>query len=399
MKSIMRPRTAISLLSVLVIWHRAAAGQTPAARVAITAQAIAVFHRVAPVAEGRTASAFQLTQPMITAAVGMGRGLGARITVNLEGLTMPEGELTPGAWGEGFVDRRHPHTYWHELMLDGVHRFPCGRTARCHVGVFLGKGFVPFGSADPMTRPFVRYPVNHHLAQILERAVAGAQVAVGPALLEGSVFNGDEPERPGQWPRIRGRFADSWSLRATLRHHTAVELAVSMASVASPEHRDGAGSDHRKRHLGVTLRPPGPVTIFGEWGRSSEFGGFFVFDTWLAEAVWRSRRVQIQYRIEATDRPEEERFSSFRSARPHLDNSVLGISRWTSHTLGATVPVRRFLGQGCVVGFGEATAGRMRSVAGGTFDVVATYGRSTFSSVSAGIKVGWGSHHSSHRCA
>ena len=29
----------------------------------------------------------------------------------------PTGELAPGDWGEGFVDRRHPHTYLHELVL------------------------------------------------------------------------------------------------------------------------------------------------------------------------------------------------------------------------------------------------------------------------------------------
>ena len=30
---------------------------------------------------------------------------------------MPDGELALGDWGEGFVDRRHPHTYLHELVL------------------------------------------------------------------------------------------------------------------------------------------------------------------------------------------------------------------------------------------------------------------------------------------
>ena len=36
--------------------------------------------------------------------------------LNLEGLTLSRGELDLGEWGEGFVDRRHPHTYLHELM-------------------------------------------------------------------------------------------------------------------------------------------------------------------------------------------------------------------------------------------------------------------------------------------
>ena len=54
-----------------------------------------------------------------------------------------------------------------------------------------------------MVRPFLRYPVNHHLAQILERAVAIAAVRAGPVLAEAGLFNGDEPERPGQWPLRR----------------------------------------------------------------------------------------------------------------------------------------------------------------------------------------------------
>jgi hypothetical protein len=42
-----------------------------------------------------------------------------------------------------------------------------------------------------MVRPFLRYPVNHHLAQILERAVAIAAVRAGPLLAEAGLFTGD----------------------------------------------------------------------------------------------------------------------------------------------------------------------------------------------------------------
>ncbi len=65
-------------------------------------------------------------QPMIMAHAG---AFSNRIrlvgTLNLEGLTIPDGELTLGDWGEGFIDRRHPHTYVHELMLSV--RTICGR--------------------------------------------------------------------------------------------------------------------------------------------------------------------------------------------------------------------------------------------------------------------------------
>ncbi len=410
MKSMIRAVAVMGIVGTCLAGPGVAPGRAQA-RVTVAAQVVGIVHRVDPTAEARVGSAIQLVQPMIAATLRLGRGFAARGTVNLEGLTIPNGELTPGAWGEGFVDRRHPHTYWHEIILEGATRVSCGRRLACRIGGFAGKGFVPFGSADPMTRPFARYPTNHHLAQILERAVAGVQVGVGPAVVEGSVFNGDEPERPGQWPRLRGRFGDSWSLRATFRHRDLAEVAASLASVKSPEHRPGAGSDQTKHHVGVTIRPAGPaVSVFAEWARTSELDGFFVFDTWLTELAWRIPAIQIQYRFEATDRPEEERLSPFRSARPHLENSILGVSRWTSHTLGVTVPAGRFLSKGCLVSFGEATAGRVTSTAGNVFDVAATYGKSTFTSLSLGIKLSWADHRTmgryglsapadhSHRC-
>ena len=132
-------------------------------------------------------------------------------TLNLEGLTIPDGELAPGDWGEGFMDRRHPHTYAHELVLSYVEALRPSISA----SLSAGKGFAPFGTDDPMSRPIFRYPVNHHLAQILERAVAIGGIRAGPLLAEAGLFNGDEPERPGQWPRI-SRFGDSWSARLTL---------------------------------------------------------------------------------------------------------------------------------------------------------------------------------------
>ena len=96
-----------------------------------------------------------------------------------------------------------------------------------------------------MVRPVVRYPVNHHLAQILERAVVIAGIAGGPVVLEAGLFNGDEPEHPGQWPNV-SRFGDSWSGRLTVLPIRELELQGSYAHVHSPEHRPGAGTDQHK---------------------------------------------------------------------------------------------------------------------------------------------------------
>ena len=91
---------------------------------------------------------------------------------NLEGWTLDRGELNAGVWGEGYVDRRHPHTFLHELILSATTSL-----AGFDASLSAGRGFAPFGTDDPMVRPFVKYPANHHLAQILERWVAiGAEV-------------------------------------------------------------------------------------------------------------------------------------------------------------------------------------------------------------------------------
>ena len=204
------------------------------------------YTRVDPVPGGRSLGEVRLVQPTIMAHAGaLSNRLRLLATLNLEGLTIPDGELTPGAWGEGFIDRRHPHTYLHELIFtfDDVLGDLDGPT---RISLAAGKGFAPFGTDDPMGRPVLRYPVNHHLAQILERAVAILGVRRGPVMVEGGLFNGDEPERPGQWPRV-SRFGDSWSGRLTVLPVTELELQGSYARVHSPEDRPrAAGTDQSK---------------------------------------------------------------------------------------------------------------------------------------------------------
>ena len=176
-------------------------------------QAVLAVTRADPVPGGGAMTEARVVQPllMLRARTPGGR-FALRATADLEGLTMRRGELTPGAWGEGFSDRRHPHTYAHELMLEVTDPFGAAFGV-VHASLSAGKGFAPFGTDDPMHRPTLRYPVNHHWSQILERAVVILGARAGPVTAEAGTFNGDEPERPGQWPRIRRRFGDSWSVR------------------------------------------------------------------------------------------------------------------------------------------------------------------------------------------
>jgi hypothetical protein len=357
----------------------------------LAGHAVAALTRADPVPGGEALAELRIVQPALMLQADGPARLSLLANLNLEGATLGEGELTPGAWGEGFVDRRHPHTYLHELLLiaDDLLRDADGPT---RVSLTAGKGFAPFGTDDPMTRPVLRYPVNHHLAQILERAVAIAAIRRGGVSGEIGLFNGDEPERPGQWPRIGGRFGDSWAARLTAEPVVGLELQGSHAQVHSPEHRPGAGTDQTKWSLsarwdGVLERRPAYALV--EWARTSEAGGFFVFSSLLAEGAWSAGRHRLHYRFERTERPEEERISSFRSLRPHLENSILGITRWTIHTAGYSAP-RLERGGIAVQPLAEVSYGRIAKAGDGLFDVRQLYGKESLWSWTLGVRLGFG---------
>jgi hypothetical protein len=359
----------------------------------IGAHGVFLYTHANPVPGGRALGEIRLVQPAIMVH---GEAFENRLrllgTLDLEGLTIPNGELTPGAWGEGFMDRRHPHTYAHELMLTGEQVLRRGAHG-VRVSLSLGKGFAPFGTDDPMSRPIIRYPVNHHLAQILERAVVIAGVQAGPLILEGGVFNGDEPDEPGDWPSL-SRLGDSWSARLTMLPIGNLELQGSYASVHSPEHRLAAGTDQKK--WSVAARWNGeingnPVYGLAEWVRTSEAEGHFVFRSLLAEGAWSPGPGRLHYRFERTERPEEERgLDPFRSVRPHFENSIHGITRWTIHTLGYGFQLTTRRGGLAGMPFIELSYGRITEVGGGLFDVRAFYGKPSFWSVGAGIRLSLG---------
>ena len=227
------------------------------------------------------------------------------------------------------MDRRHPHTVIHELMVSGV-----GRLGSADLSLSAGKGFAAFGSDDPANRLTLRYPVNHHWSQILERAVLTGGARVGPVMAEASLFNGDEPEYPEQSPNV-SRFGDSWSARLTVFPVQGLQVEASYAdgafarstgrvpvSTSTSGTRQGSGPDRW------------PVIRSTPWwnGRETEEGnGLFVFHSVLAEASWTLGATQLYYQFERTERPEEERIldQPTRSVRPHLENSILGTTRWT----------------------------------------------------------------------
>lgn len=360
------------------------AASAPAQHFDVAGQAILVLTRADPVPGGHPLTELRVVQPLLllhgTAAAGRAW---LHATLNGEGATIPNGELAMGDWGEGFVDRRHPHTTFHELMAGG-------RIGP--VTLAAGKGFAPYGSDDPMSRPVLRYPVNHHLSQILERAMMLAAVTTGPVSLEAAVFNGDEPEHPSQWPKV-DRVGDSWSARLTARPGPALELSASYADVHSPEHRPGTGPDDRKWHLAARWQRGGAIASYAlvEWARTEEQGGLVDVHTLLAEGELRRGRSRGYARVERTERPEEARFGSpFRSQRPHLDNSIVGITRWTIGTVGvgwrAALPWAELRAEPAL----ELSAGSVRETTGAIFDPASFYGRDRFWSLTLALRLARG---------
>ncbi|MBA3672430.1 MAG: hypothetical protein H0W68_10480 [Gemmatimonadaceae bacterium] len=319
----------------------AAATRDSAAVVHVMLQAIPLITRAAPTALGRTRTQALVTQPILMGHWATASGaLALDGTLEAEGLTMPNGELNTGAYGEGFFDRRHPHTYLHEFV--GSVRRTIGGAS---LSASAGRGFAPFGTDDPMMRPFVKYPVNHHLSQILERAVAIGAVRAGALSLEGGLFGGDEPTAPSDLPVWR-RFGDSWSARATLFPLANVELQGSYARVASPEQPSGHGLDQQKlSYSGRSITSDGARYFLGEWARTierdhSRNADVYGVESALVEGAMILGQLGVALRLEQTDRPEEERDADpFRTPRPSSDLSIAGVTRWRVVTVSLSGPV------------------------------------------------------------
>lgn len=375
---------------------------SPAApRIVLGAQAIGLLTHATPATYKRDLTEIYLTQPNLFAhASFFGSRLNAQATVNFEGLTLARGELNAGSWGEGYIDRRHPHTYLHEALLTAE-----ATAAGFAVSLTAGRGFAPFGSDDPMVRPFVKYPVNHHLAHILERWVLAGAIRRGPLMFEAGLFNGDEPIGPDALGQL-DRFGDSWASRVTIVPVAGLEIAGSYALAASPELPWGGGFDHAKRHVGARfardlssrtrvyalaeVMRTANVAFNERLGRRDEA---YVFRGFLTETAVRHDAWSVAARLERTTRPEEERTDDpFRSPKPHPNLRLHGITRFTN--VSVAIGRDAALGRLGFAPFVEV----VRSHAAPTtepalFTPHELWGTDVLWSLSAGVRVGAGLKH------
>lgn len=373
--------------------HHAPAEDEPARALRFGAHAVPLLTHVTPILQGRGLTEGYLTQPTLLGEASLLRGLlSARATISLEALTIDRGELGAGAYGEGYVDRRHPHTYLHEFVLTAA-----GDVGPATASATVGRGFVPFGTDDPMMRPFVKFPVNHHLGQILERLVVIGGVRAGPVMIEGALFNGNEPFDAKDLGSL-DRFGDSWAARATVMPLRGLELQASRAAVTSPEMPSGFGTDQAKWSASARYAAPtraGSVYALGEWKRTTELDRgreMYSFGSVLAEIALSRGGWTPALRIEHTERPEEVRtYSQFRTVWPHGGgNHGMGLTEWT--TVSARIERSLGIGRFHVAPFVEASIADVREVQGGVFEPEAMYGGRRIRTFNMGARLAAGWH-------
>ena len=368
------------------------------AQSSIGAQAMVIVTRTAPAVANKDLTEGYLTQPMVMGSVSAPGGhFTLEGMLDVEGLTLKRGELDAGISGEGYIDRRHPHTYLHELVATAATTF-----ATTRLSLAVGKGFVPFGTDDPMVRPFEKYPINHHISQIVERLLATVAMRSGPLLLEAASFNGDEPSSPSDFPNSN-RLWDSWSARATLLPNQFLEMQGSVARVKSPELATGGGLDQRKASISARAENPESMEpsalqyyALTEWARSSDYDGntkAFSFMTFLTEGQLQRGRVAVATRFERTERPEEDRLADpFRTKRPATDFSNLGQTKW--NIVSARVSAITFQrGTISAMPFVEISWNRVTQDAESVFNPRAFYGSNTIWSTTVGVKLSAGMIH------
>lgn len=335
------------------------------------------------------ATELYLTQPAVMFNIeSPGSVFTLRTTLNFEGITQEDGELTFGGWGEGFLDKRHPHTLLHEFMLS----MNLWDVAGGALSVSAGKGFASYGTDDPMSRPAVKYPTNHHLSQILERwTVNGAYINRGWSV-EASVFGGGEPDGPYDFSNIES-FGDSWSARVARRFGAGYgPLAEWEASASYGRVREvhddeaeittlyNAALRHERMYSFGTLYG----LIEGSTSEPDEGDGYFSL---LGETRLDVSGHQPYYRIEYATRPEyarEGEAGTDEFFRYDHDAHAIGATRWLINTVGYgyeltgyPVSARPFI----ELQYNRASAER------GGIDPQDLFGRRNFWGLTAGFRV------------
>lgn len=334
-------------------------------------------------------SGWYLTQPVaMTSLESRGGRLVLRTTLDLEGLTQPDGELTFGGWGEGFLDKRHPHTLIHELMVS-LNGWDTGGGS---VSVSAGRGFAPYGTEDPMSRPGLKYPTNHHLSQIPERWVVSGAWARERWSVEAGAFAGAEPDGAWDLSNFDG-FGRSWSARVARgwgAERGPDEWQASVSHARLRETRGGGAVEHTRlwngalRHSGASGRVGLSALVEGSLADAGADDRYFSV---LGEARVVSGAHQPYLRLEHATRPEYPRDGAPGTDaffRYDHDAMPLGSTRWLIVTAGYAVEATR--APGSVRPFVEVQRHGVRPDRG-TVQPVDLFGARSFWAITAGARI------------
>lgn len=335
---------------------------------------------------------FYPTQANIMANLeGPGSRVVLRTAINLEGLTIPDGETTYGGWGEGFIDSRHPHTLLHEAVLS-VNFWDAGPGA---FSISAGKGFATYGVDDPMGRPVQKFPTNHHLSQILERFFIGGIYLVDGWNLEASLFGGDEPDGPYDLSNITP-FGNSWAVRVGRRFGEGFgTLAAWEATASYAQVREAHGDETELTELfNLGLRHAARYDFGdlyalaeGSLSRPDEEDGYFSL---LGETLLQRGRHQPYYRIEYASRPEYAREGAGGTSEffhYEHDDHPIGSTRWLINSAGYAYTLGQF--PAVFRPFVEVQHHSVMEGRGG-IEPEALFGTSSFWSLSAGLRLFFG---------
>ena len=182
-------------------------------------------------------------------------------------------------------DRQHPHDLAMELSMTyerklvgplsaSLYLAPVGEPAAGPVA-FMHR---PSGMADPFA------PLSHHWqdGSHVTFGVVTAGLFTRHVKLEGSLFNGREPDEVRTNFDYRGRRLDSWAARLTLMPHRDLALSGWYAYFESPE---SLLPDDWGKHVGASLL------------HSRPFGGS---SAWSSAVIWGAKRHEPGFRHPTT---------------------------------------------------------------------------------------------------
>ena len=185
------------------------------------------------------------------------------------------------AYGEGLVDRQHPHDLFMELAARADYRFGA-TTAFVYAGAV---GEPALGPSAFMHRGSARYqplsPITHHWfdSTHITYGVVTAGVAAPRWQLEASAFKGREPDEE-RWGFDKLQL-DSWSVRATWTPSPFVAVQASHGRLEQPEALHPDEDEHRTT-ASIHYARAGLTTTLA-WSRKDRGPKL---DAWLAEATY-----------------------------------------------------------------------------------------------------------------